>query len=71
MVRALTKCARQNRNWVAPYPATGGKVVGPYFCPIVLLQLPRFHVPFWLSYILVYLFYFYPSFCPSWELYNK
>jgi len=24
-------------------------------------QLPRFHVPFWLSYILVYLFYFRPS----------
>jgi len=27
--------------------------------------LPRFHVPFWLSHILVYLFYFCPSFCPS------
>jgi len=24
-----------------------------------------FHVPFWLSYILVYLFYLCPSFCPS------
>jgi len=24
-------------------------------------KYPRFHVPFWLSYILVYLFYFRPS----------
>jgi len=30
-------------------------------------QLPRFHVPFWLSYILVYLFYFCLSFCLSWD----
>jgi len=26
-------------------------------------QLPRFHVPFWLSHILVYLFYLCHSFC--------
>jgi len=25
------------------------------------LPLPRFHVPFWLSYILLYLFYFCPG----------
>jgi len=30
-----------------------------------ILHLPRFHVPFWLSHILVYLFYLCPSFCPS------
>jgi len=29
--------------------------------------LPCFHVPFWLNYIFVYLFYFFPSFCPSWD----
>jgi len=27
--------------------------------------LSRIHVPFWLSHILNYLFYFYPSLCPS------
>jgi len=27
----------------------------------------RFHVPFWLSYILVYLFYFCHRFCSSWD----
>jgi len=29
-----------------------------------IAQLPHFHVPFCLSHILVYLFYFCPSFCP-------
>jgi len=43
-----------------------------FFAPLyttgdVCLLLPRFHVPFWLSYILVYFCYFCPSFCPSWE----
>jgi len=31
-------------------------------------HLARFHVSFWLSYILVYLFYLCPNFCSS---YNK
>jgi len=31
-------------------------------------QLHRFHVPFWLSHILVHLFYFSPSFYPSWKI---
>jgi len=28
-------------------------------------HMPRFYVPFWLSRILVHLFYFCPSLCPS------
>jgi len=33
----------------------------------MLSLLPRLHVSFWLSHILVYLFYFCPSFCLSWD----
>jgi len=33
----------------------------------MVLQLPRFQVPFWLSHILVYLFYFCPSFYSNWD----
>jgi len=48
----------------------GWKKAGPpksHFCfnHVNRLNMPRFHVPFWLSYILVYLFYFCPSFCPN------
>jgi len=35
--------------------------------PALTITVPRFHVPFWLSHILVCLFYFCPSFCPSWD----
>jgi len=33
----------------------------------IKFYLSHFHVPFWLSYILVYLFYICPSFCCSWN----
>jgi len=35
------------------------------FAVFKINQLPRFHVRFWLSHILVYLFYLRPSLCPS------
>jgi len=41
------------------------------FLYIDLKLLPRFDVPFWLSHILVYLFYFCPRFCPSWDRNNN
>jgi len=44
--------------------------MGDCNCFIVMLQTPRFHVPFWLSHILVYSIYFtllWASFCLSWD----
>jgi len=35
------------------------------FYPRIILQLPRFNDPFWLSHNLAYLVYLYPSLCPS------
>jgi len=36
-----------------------------------MLILPRFHVPFWLSHILVYLFYLCSNLCVMSKLWHK
>jgi len=39
------------------------QAVYPLHTLYIACPLPRFHVPFWLNYIFVYLFYFCPSLC--------